>query len=150
MGIYWGLSGACGIDSLNPVEADAFLVFWNNFLVGVSMVFLGWTTGGIYGCIVLLVNGYLVGDLLQYLLAENRYSDIMSGLLPHVGIEVVGLICFAVVGFVPMRELIVWMKKGTLSMPVKYIFRNVGVLFLLGTMSLAVAAVIEGNVSAVV
>ena len=145
----WGSSGANAITTLSPIEAEAGSIFENNLLVGGSMFFLGAITGGVYGCIVLLVNGYLVGELVQYLFASNMHFNLVTGLLPHIGLEIAGLICFAVPGFIPVCELVCWMKNGSMSKPLKSIVRTVCVLFVLGTVSLLAASLIEGTISVV-
>lgn len=149
IGVLWGAGGANEIDSLSPAEAEPFSIFRNNFLVGISIIFLGGITGGIYGCAVLFVNGYLLGELLQYLWLEKMYQYMLMGLLPHMGLELVGLISFVILGFVPIGELGCWMKNGRMTLPLKDLVKRVSVLFLFGAASLLAASLIEGTVSVV-
>lgn len=150
LGVLWGAGGTTEIDALSPTEAEAASIFGNNLLVGVSIVFLGSVTGGVYGCVVLLVNGYLLGELLQYLFAEKMYQAMVTGLLPHLGLEVVGLIGFVMLSFLPVGELVCWMKNGRMSMRLSALAKRAALLFGFGMVSLLLAAIVEGNVSMVI
>ncbi len=149
MGILAGAIAGNEIESITPMEANASDIFQNNILVGASMLFIGAITGGAYSCAALVVNGYLVGKLLRFLFAEEMYASFVTGLMPHLGIEMLGLLCFASVAFVPACELRSWLLNGRTHSTIKELALSIGAIMLLGTGLLFVAAVVESRISVV-
>lgn len=124
-------------------------IFRNNLLVGASMLCIGAITGGAYSCAALVANGFLVGKLLRFLFAEGMYESFLTGLLPHLGIEVLGLLCFSSIAFAPAYELRGWLLHGKVHSPLKEWMLSIGAILLMGTGLLFVAAVVESRISVV-
>lgn len=149
IGIIMGSFGKGQINNLNPNNAKAMSIFINNFLVGISIMFIGSITGGVYGVSALFINGYIVGKLVRYLVDTNATKYILTGIMPHIWLELLGLIIFSIIGFYPIYELIHWMKKGKLSSHAKYILAKIFLMFCFGSVFLLLAAIIESYVSTV-
>ena len=150
-GLISGVLGKCTITELNVCsEMKITDVFVNNFKVGISIMCIGAVSGGIYGIGVLILNGYIVGELIQFLLISQREEMIIRGIVPHVGVELAGLICFAIIGAMPIVCLYYWIrnKHETYCVMVEVIKRASQLLFL-GVTLLFIAAVLECKVSSV-
>lgn len=150
LGVIFGIIFAGNINKINPNEVQAVNVFKNNILVGSSMMFLGSLTGGVYGIIVLYINGYIVGKLAVYLITANMGKYIFLGIFPHFGLELLGLSIFAIIGFIPASEFICWIRKGSFRLPVKEILKKYIAMLSIGSICLFFAALIESYVSVVI
>lgn len=148
LGVILGYTYNYKIDMLGQGKEEAFWnIFRNNFLIGLSFVSLGTLTGGIYSALAIGINGYIVGQVCGYLIDKNMMNNIISGLLPHILFELIGLICFALISCIPIRVLFKWIKNDE-SLNYKYIIQ-IKYLFLTGVLLLAIAAFIESKISTV-
>lgn len=147
-GLATGMFGTCTVDGLKLCdEMKTVDIFVNNIKVGISMMCIGAVSGGMYGLGVLLMNGYIVGELVQFLRASGQEELIVRGIMPHIGLELAGLIYFALIGFIPIVLIYHWVRNkqqdGTVAVIVKKAVR----LLVVGIALLFVAAVLECNIS---
>lgn len=150
-GLLNGIFGKCTITQLNICnEMKIMDIFVNNFKVGISILCIGAVSGGIYGIGVLMVNGHIVGELIQFLVESQRGEWIIRGLLPHICVELAGLICFAVVGFMPIIIIYYWLRdKYQNNCWVAGVIKQIFGLLFSGVVLLLIAAVLECKVSSV-
>lgn len=144
------MAGRCTIEKLQLCQEMKIMdVFWNNFRVGISLALAGSVTGGIYGLGVLAMNGYIVGELVQFLLLTGQEQRILHGILPHMGMELVGLVCFAGISVIPFIQLFSWIR-GKQSISLKISLQRAMLFFAGGCILLYLAAVLECRVSTAV
>lgn len=147
-GLGSGMFGACTIDRLNLCDDMKTVdVFANNIKVGISMMCIGAVSGGVYGLGVLMMNGYIVGELVQFLRASGQGELIVRGIMPHIGLELAGLIYFAVIGFIPVVLLYHWIRNKQQDGTVIVLVKKTVWLFAVGSTLLFAAAVLECNIS---
>lgn len=147
-----GAFGESGVTSIQPEESQgAFAIFLNNIKVGISMLFLGAISGGVYGIAILCLNGFIVGELMQYLLSNDEANMIALGLLPHMGIEVCGLAFFSAIGCIPIVELVKWLRLRENYKKEEFIYglKDMVKGGTMGTLLLFIASLIEGYISCV-
>ncbi|WP_196333138.1 stage II sporulation protein M [Paraclostridium sordellii] len=139
------------INNLNLGQSENFFnIFKNNLTVGLMLMFLGAITGGVYSIVVLGINGYIVGQVINYLIEKRITILIVSGLLPHSIFEVLGLICFSIISCLPIINIFKWLTNDCFKLDVyllKTIAKTTINLFLIGTGLLVIAAFMEANIS---
>lgn len=152
IGVIIGIFGECSVTSIQPEESQgAIAIFLNNIKVGISIFFLGAFSGGVYGIAILCINGYVVGELMQYLLSVHEANLVILGLLPHMGIEVFGLAFFSAIGSIPIVELVKWLRLRENYKKEEFIGMLKDILKggIMGTLLLFIASLIEGYISCV-
>lgn len=152
VGVSIGYISEYRVENLNLGQSEKFYnIFKNNFKVGITLMTVGAITGGVYSIVVMGLNGYIVGVVMKYLMDKGIVFLIINGLLPHIGFEVIGLICFALISCVPSIQLIKWLTTDSVSLDTNIlnIIKTVVKLFLSGTILLLVAAIIEDYISIV-
>lgn len=147
LGIIVGMISECKINTLGFNQNKEILDIWiNNLTVGISMFFIGSITGGIYSTIVIFLNGYLIGNLINFLINNKIVGTVISGLLPHALIEILGLACFATASIIPTFELLNWIRLNK-EMQIRKKIKNLLCLLVVGGVILFIAAYIECEVS---
>lgn len=147
-GLGIGMFGACTIDRLNLCdEMRTIDIFANNIKVGISMMCIGAVSGGVYGLGVLMMNGYIVGELVQFLRASGQEELIARGIMPHIGVELAGLTCFALIGFIPIVLLYHWVRNKQQDCTAAVLIKKTVWLLAVGSTLLLAAAVLECNIS---
>lgn len=152
VGIGIGATGDCEIVQLNRENnMEIKSIFLNNIKVGLSILCIGTVTGGMYGICVLILNGYIVGELIQFLFMIDRSELILRGIIPHIGIEITGLVCFSTIGFVPIVILVNWLKNKSYKYGnIITVLQKVVILLCIATLLILVAAIVECRVSSVI
>ena len=147
-GLSSGMFGTCTIDRLNLCdEMKTVDIFANNIKVGISMMCIGAVSGGVYGLGVFMMNGYIVGELIQFLRASGQEALIVRGIMPHIGLELAGLIYFALIGFIPIVLLYHWVRNKQQDCTVAVMVKKAVWLLAVGSTLLFLAAVLECNIS---
>lgn len=128
-------------------DEDMFFlsIFSNNLQVGLAMLGIGAFTGGIMSAGILFYNGYIIGKLIQFLIAQHEVKQLFTGLMPHAFVEVLGLILFSIVSAFPFIYLYRFMKGK--SIDVRKLTRTVIQLIFAAVVLLLIASVLEEYVS---
>lgn len=148
LGIIIGLEGGCEIKDISITSINSRDIFVNNLKVALAILFIGTISGGIYGIFVLALNGYLVGELIQFLAKSDNLNLIITGIFPHIFVELVGLICFEIVGMYPIYLIICWLREREKLCAKKVAFKLIKILAL-GILLLMISAIIECNISTI-
>lgn len=147
-GLGTGMSGACTINRLNLCdEMRTIDIFANNIKVGISMMCIGAVSGGMYSLGVFIMNGYIVGELVQFLRTSGQEELIVRGIMPHIGMELAGLTCFAVIGLIPIVLLYHWVRNKQQDCRVAFLIKKTLWLLGVGSTLLFAAAFLECNIS---
>lgn len=144
--------------SENPTMSYIIFIFLNNAIKSIFIIYLG-ALFGILPLLFLLINGMVIGFLLQHIAATQGTGEMLAvvfkGLLPHGIIEIPAIIIACAYGmkfgvlvlkrigaaFIPGE------KKKTAGGEIEYFMvRTVPVIVIL-TISLLVASIIESTVS---
>lgn len=152
MGIFIGYRYNYKIETLALGQSETFYnIFKNNFIVGISLISVGSLTGGVYSILAIGINGYIVGQVCGYLMERKMLYLIIRGLLPHAVFEILGLTSFALISCIPTIYLFKWINNNLelVINPFKLLIKEVVNLFLLGTLLLIIAALIEAKISTV-
>ncbi len=81
-----------------PQNVGYLEIFLNNLNVGLLLLIGGIFTGGTLSLILIMVNGFIVGNVIHVAIAIGNIKSLFTGLLPHFFFEVFGLLSFAVLG----------------------------------------------------
>lgn len=115
LGMLYGCLTPPNISNLYSNESKFTSIFFNNMKVSLTILILGSITGGVISQIILFANGFIIGKLVVLLYNKNLMFSLFTGLLPHLFIELFGLILFASIAHMPIIFLIYWLKKSNFS-----------------------------------
>ncbi|MEN9405785.1 MAG: hypothetical protein RLZ12_69 [Bacillota bacterium] len=142
-GLFFGEAGSI---SINPQSLSWSTFFYNNVLVGLNFVWSGWLTFGIWPALLIIGNGFMIGNHLHVIFYTYGFSGIATGILPHAFFELCGLGAFAVCGFVPCYLVIYFFQRRKL-VSFKLILTFLTNYLIFGVLFLFIASLIEGGVS---
>lgn len=130
-------------------EAVDGAVARNNVTLAIGVVMLAVATAGVGPLLVLVVNGLIVGQLVRVLVADGMAGTVLTGLLPHALLELLGLaVCYGAACVVVARFL-TWVAR----VPRRTTRAEAWVLPLTaagaGLLLLCIAAYVEDHVSVV-
>jgi len=94
-------------------------IFLHNLNVSLLILLIGSITGGCYSVIIIFLNGYILGKLLQYLTIHKMLYTVPPGLLPHAIIEIFTLCIFSAISMLPILMLYYFLTSP------KQILRNI-------------------------
>ena len=122
----------------------AFQIFINNLQI-CMLVFLGGATFGLLTIFLLMVNGILIGILIEVMLRDMSAAALLVGLLPHGIFEIPAILVSTALGMIMARGL--WEELAG-NGNVLDAAKAAGKLFLLYVVPLIlIAACIEGFVT---
>ncbi len=144
-------------ESSNPTLAFMIFIFLNNAIKSVFIIYIG-SFFGLIPMFFLVLNGMVIGYLLQHIAVTNGTGDMfvtLVGLLPHGIIEIPAIVIASAYGM--KFGALVWKmllaailpnrKVGEAGKAIEFfVIRSVPVVVIL-TVGLLVAAVIESTVS---
>ncbi|MEY8353199.1 stage II sporulation protein M [Lachnospiraceae bacterium 54-53] len=143
------LKGVLSGEPLNDLElgqnkyvSDIYL---NNLKVSLSILLMGTITGGVYSIIVMFLNGFILGKLLQYLAINNMLYIVPAGLLPHAIIEIFSLCMFSAISMFPILMLYHFLKSSA-KIPCNIIIFSLKIL-VFSIIALFAASLLECYVS---
>ncbi|CAM3492280.1 stage II sporulation protein M [Paenibacillus lupini] len=141
----------------NPTLAFMIFIFLNNAIKSIFIIYIG-AILGIIPIFFLVLNGMVVGFLLQHVAQTNGTGDmfhVVLGLLPHGIIEIPAIVIacaygmkFGVLLLKALGRLIIPGKEAGKSGPeIEYfMIRSIPVVVIL-TVALLIAAIIESTIS---
>ncbi|MGO4111471.1 stage II sporulation protein M [Paenibacillus sp. YAF4_2] len=141
----------------NPTLAFMIFIFLNNTIKSIFIIYIG-AILGIIPIFFLVMNGMVVGFLLQHVAQTNGTGDmfqVVLGLLPHGIIEIPAIVIacaygmkFGVLLLKALGRLIIPGKEAGKSGPeIEYfMIRSIPVVVIL-TVALLIAAIIESTIS---
>lgn len=141
----------------NPTLAFMIFIFLNNAIKSIFIIYIG-AILGIIPIFFLVMNGMVVGFLLQHVAQTNGTGDMLHvvlGLLPHGIIEIPAIVVacaygmkFGVLLLKALGRLIIPGKEAGKSGPeIEYfMIRSIPVVVIL-TVALLIAAIIESTIS---
>lgn len=91
------------IESENPAVVSAN-IFVNNLQTSV-ILFIGGATFGLVTLLILAVNGFVIGIVIEYVRQEQGLYVILAGIIPHGIFEIPALVLAATFGFILGKEL---------------------------------------------
>ncbi|MDG3043302.1 hypothetical protein OE903_01955 [Bacillus sp. B6(2022)] len=98
-----------------------------------------------YVCWHSFYNGYIIGKLIQFLIAHHEVPQLFTGLMPHAFVEILGLILFSIVSAFPFIYLYRFMKGKAID--VRKLTRTVVQLIFSAVVLLLIASLLEEYVS---
>lgn len=119
----------------------------NNLGVAATLAGLGALTSGAACLPILAINGYIVGQLVRVVLDAGMSQVLVSGLLPHVVPEVLGLSLASAVSVVP-AALLVRRLRDQPTPAFSDVGRTVLIAVAAVALLIAIGAVLEATASA--
>lgn len=139
-------SGAT-IQTVNPTNTFFGEIFINNFYVSLSLLLGGLLTFGVLSGLIIIVNGAVVGELIKVLYIHKSLESLISGLIPHLILELPALVMFAIIGTFSGHFLFLFLKSKHTSTYI-LIYSKMGIqLLILGVFLLFIASLIEDYIS---
>lgn len=121
----------------------------NNVTLAIGIVMLGVATVGVGPLVVLFVNGLIVGQLVRVLADDGMAGAILTGLLPHALLELLGLAVVYGAACVVVTQFLAWVAR----VPTSTTRAEASLLSLTavgaGLLLLSIAAYVEDHVSVV-
>ncbi|HBM3752674.1 TPA: stage II sporulation protein M, partial [Listeria innocua] len=149
IGIVIGVITGDPIHQIAPLKNSiSFIdIVLNNLKVGFSILTIGAITGGAYSFLILGVNGYIIGKLIEYLNANGNTTQLLSGLLPHFFVELLGLVLFSTISTIPIFIIYYLIKFPIQSFPYKRIIKFIFIMFCIAMLFILIAGYIEATIS---
>lgn len=120
----------------------------NNLVVGLGMLALGLGTASLGALVLLGMNGFVVGQLVQALLESGHGVSLLTGLLPHALLEVSGFVAIIAASAIPSAAVLQRLVDAPgCVQPKEEMLLTFATVVAVGLALLIVAAVIEGAVS---
>ncbi len=148
IGIFCGCLTSPNISNLYSNKSNFISIFFNNIKVSLTILILGSLTGGLLSQIILFANGFILGKLIILLYNKNLLISLFAGLLPHLFVELFGLVLFAAIAHMPIIFLICWLKKSQFSLSRNEILFYLK-SFIIAILLISISAFIEGTISIV-
>ena len=119
-------------------------IFINNLKVAMMIIIIGLITFGIGNSIMLVMNGCILGSVIKSLINLKMESAIITGLFPHMFLEIIGLILCSAISY----ESLILVRQMALNK--KGVIVHIGhdlKLLVIGISFLFIASIIEAYIS---
>lgn len=133
--------------TVNPTNAFFGEVFLNNFYVCLFLLIGGLLTFGFLSGLIIIINGAVLGELINILYTHDSLESITSGLIPHLIFELTALIVFAIIGTFSGHFLFLFLKRKYNSIYIVLYFKIGIQLLIIGVFLLFIASLIEDYIS---
>lgn len=124
-------------------------IFLNNITVGITLIIGGFMTFGFLNFFIILINGVVVGEVIKFLFVNNQELNIVTGLLPHGIVEILGLVAFSIAGILPINYIYSFYLKKYKNIKIKHYIIALFLLIVMGTLLLFISGVLETSLSQV-
>ncbi|SDY00077.1 stage II sporulation protein M [Lachnobacterium bovis] len=130
--------------AVRPKNMKTIELLLNNTKTAILILFIGIVTAGIGSCIIMIINGAILGGVVEGAINAGSYDAIRTGIFLHAGFEIVALIFFMSISL----ETVKLVLNAVMDRPPKIIHLKFDIiLFFDALFLLIIAALIEGNIS---
>jgi stage II sporulation protein M len=138
------LTGAAGDSGFLPAEITFTYILGNN-LVAVTVMLLGAVSVGTLTVFALLLNGFVVGFVVELALREASALEVVLLIAPHGVLEIPAILLVAAIGLRFGHRTYRYLRGREKRLLTSREIKEAGVLYLAAVVLIVVAAWIEAN-----
>lgn len=126
-------------------RADVLSILLHNGVIALVFAACALATAGLGTAVLLFMNGFSVGLVVSGLASSGQLAVIVTAVLPHAALEVVGLAAAGAVGVAPWVAAARWWQSSSVAVPT--LVRAVFGLAACALLLVALGALVEGTLS---